>query len=141
MRDVRRNHPAYEATIPPPPRPAEDERPSFMARAAQTPLARILVLAATAATATAGVVTATGAAVVSVINAVAEANARRSNVEIERRLEAVETRMQGRFGLDLEEKARQAKDEELAEELALTRGELRELGARVPAKKRAARAP
>jgi uncharacterized membrane protein YccC len=71
---------------------------------------------AAACTGVAGVVTAIGAAVVNVVQATAEANARRSNAEIDRRLDAVETRVNGRFGLDLEEKARREKDAEITAE-------------------------
>jgi hypothetical protein len=93
------------------------ETPSMMARAARTPLARLLVMIAAATTGIAGVVTAIGAAVVNVVQAVAEANARRSNAEIDRRLDAVETRANGDFGVKLETKSRQEKDAEITAEL------------------------
>jgi hypothetical protein len=101
------------------------ETSSFAARAARTPLARLLVMAAAATTGLAGVVTATGAAVVSVITAVGEANARRSNAEIDRRLEAVETRVNADFGLGLETETRQKKDAELAAEIERLRADWR----------------
>lgn len=86
------------------------------------------MIAATA-TAVTGVITATGAAVVSVINATGEANARKTNAEIDRRLDAIEVRVNGRFGLDLEEKARQKKDEEIDDELGRIRARVRKLEA------------
>jgi hypothetical protein len=117
--DFRRKHPAFEPSLPAPPRVpvASSDTPSMMARAARTPLARLLVMLAAATTGIAGVITATGAAVVSVVNAVAEANARRQNPEIDRRIEAVETRVNGGFGLPLEVETRQKKDEEIVKEL------------------------
>ena len=116
---MKYRHPAYEPTDPPPPPrvPSDVETPSVMARAARTPLARLLVMLAAATTGIAGVITATGAAVVSVVNAIAEANARRQNPEIDRRIDAIETRVNGRFGLDLEEKARREKDEAIMREV------------------------
>ena len=125
MADARYRHPGYEPTDPPPPR----ETPSFMARTANTPIARLLVMIAATATAVTGVVTATGAAVVSVINATGEANARKTNAEIDRRIDAIEVRVNGRFGLDLEEKARQKKDEEIDDELGRIRARIRKLEA------------
>ncbi len=129
--DFRRRHPAFEPSVPAPPRVpvTVSDTPSMMARAARTPLARLLVMIAAATTGIAGVVTATGAAVVQVIDSVAEANARRSNVELERRIDAVETRANGKFGLDLEEKARLKKEEETEDELARIRSRLRKLEA------------
>lgn len=132
--DPRRTHPAFEPSYRPPP-PSErgmSETPSVMARAARTPLARLLVMIAAACTGLAGVVTATGAAVANVIASVAEANARRTNGEIDRRIEAVETRVNGRFGLDLEEKARREKDDELLREIESVRAECRATRRRAP---------
>jgi hypothetical protein len=96
-----------------------------MARAAHTPLARLLVMIAAACAGVSGVITALGATVVSVVDSVAEANSRRSNVIIERRLTDIETRVNGRFGLDLEEQTRRAKDDELAEAIDALRLEVR----------------
>jgi hypothetical protein len=83
-----------------------------MARAT-TPFARTLALVIAASTGLAGVITATGAVVVNVIDATTEARARRTNAEIDRRLDAIETRINGDFGLKLETETRQKKDEEL----------------------------
>ncbi len=127
--DPRRNHPAYEVSSPLPP-PPKAPSTSYMARAATMPLAKLLALAVTAATALVGLVTATGAAVVQVINATAEANARKSNTEISRRLDLVETRVNGDFGLPLETKARQAKEAEVEDELGRLRARVRKLEAR-----------
>ncbi len=128
-RDPRRNHPAYEISSPLPP-PPKVPSTSVLARAAHTPLARLLVMIAAATTGIAGVFTALGAAVVQVVDSVAEANARRSNVELDRRIEAIEVRVNGRFGLDLEEKARQRKDDEVDEELGRVRSRIRKLEAK-----------
>lgn len=115
LESPRRRHPAYEATDPPPRMPPPTPpsgRPSFMARAT-TPFARTLALVIAASTGLAGVITATGAVVVNVIDATTEARARRTNAEIDRRLDAIETRINGDFGLKLETETRQKKDEEL----------------------------
>jgi len=128
-RDPRRNHPAYEISSPLPP-PPKVPSTSYIAKAADMPLARLLALVVTATTALVGLVTATGAAVVQVIEATAEANARRSNVEIERRLGAVEVRVNGDFGLPLETKARLAKEAEVEDELGRIRNRVRKLEAR-----------
>jgi hypothetical protein len=96
-----------------------------MARAATTPLARLLVLIAAATTGAAGVITACGAAVVNVIDSVADAKARRTNVEIDRRLDAIETRVNGDFGLKLETETRQKKDEALELSIEALKKEVR----------------
>jgi hypothetical protein len=101
-----------------------------MARAAVAPFTRTLALIVAASTGIAGVVTATGAAVVNVIDSVTESRARRTNAEIDRRLDAIETRVNGDFGLPLETKTRQEKDDELEQEIERLRSEMRK--ARVP---------
>lgn len=121
--DARRNHPAFESTEVTSPLPPPAKVPSFTER---YPLARVLALTAAAGTALAGLVAALGASVVNIIEATTEAKARRTNAEIEVRLQAIETRVNGDFGLPLETKARQEKDDELAEDLARLRLEFRE---------------
>ena len=96
----------------------------MMARAARTPLARLLVIIAAACTGVAGVITATGAAVVNVIATISEANARRTNAEIDRRLDAVETRVNGGFGLPLETKTRIENEAKVADELTQIKARL-----------------
>ncbi len=95
-----------------------------MARAARTPLARLLVMIAAACTGVAGVVTATGAAVSNVIATVAEANARRTNVEIDRRIDAVEARVNGGFGLPLETKTRIENEAKVSDEITKIKARL-----------------
>jgi hypothetical protein len=84
----------------------------------------LLVLIAATCTGLAGVITALTAGVVSVVNAVAEANARRSNVAIEHRLDAIETRVNGGFGLPLETEARHKKEVEFEAELTRIKARL-----------------
>lgn len=133
--DVRRNHPAYEApaevpTPVPTPWPPEPRTPTFGDKMARTPLPRLIALIAATCTAGAGLVTATGAAAVNVIEAWTDAKARRTNAEIDRRLDAIETRVNGDFGLPLETAARQKKDAEIDDEISRLRAELREQAAR-----------
>lgn len=94
---------------------------------ARVPLARLLILVAAATTGLAGVITATGAAVVSIVDAVAAAKARPANVEIDRRLDAFETRINGDFGLKLETETRQKKEAEFDGRLDKMRAELEAL--------------
>lgn len=120
--DARRNHPAYESTeitsLPPP-----AKTPSFVER---YPITRTLALIAAAGTALAGCIAALGAAVVNIIEASTEARARRTNAEIEVRLQAIEARVNGDFGMKLETETRQKKDEELERELSAVRKMIRE---------------
>ena len=127
-----RRHPGYEPTDPPPApsSPVPDKRPSFMARAAATPLTRTLALIVAASTGVAGVITATGAVIVNVIDSVTESRARRTNAEIDRRIDAIETRVNADFGLPLETKTRQEKDDELEHKIERLQDEMRK--ARVP---------
>lgn len=87
--------------------------PSVMAKAAKLPLLKQLVIVITAATAVSGIITALGAAIVNIITALRPP----SNYEIERRLDAMETRLSGDFGMTLETQTRQKKDEELGTKL------------------------
>lgn len=129
---MRQRHPAFEPTNPP---PSEAEpAPSLMAKATKTPLLRVLALVAAASTGVAGAVTATGAAVVSVINAVAEAKRPANYAEIERRFAALEVRVNGDFGLPLETATRQKKEAELEASIEAVRVELGKLP-RVQAKR------
>lgn len=85
----------------------------------------MLALIVAACTGLAGVITATGAAISNVIDSVAEAKARRTNAEIDRRLDAIETRVNGDFGLKLETETRQKKDDELEKAITVLRERMR----------------
>jgi HAMP domain-containing protein len=123
--DVRRKHPAFETasevTSPLPPAPGV---PSLSTRA---PFLRTLALVAAVCTGLAGVITATGAAIVSIIDAWAETSARRTNAEIDRRLDAMEKRVNGDFGLTLETTTRQKKEVETADEIDRLKSRVRTL--------------
>lgn len=117
-----RAHPAYEQTDPPPP-PSSIQR-SVYARAAELSFPRLLGLIAAAGAAMSGVVATLGTAAVNVIAAVRQPDAAREALELRKKLEAVETRMNGRFGLNLEEDARRTGDDQLHEELRLIRSRI-----------------
>ncbi len=85
----------------------------------------MLALIVAACTGLAGVITATGAAISNVIDSIAESRARRTNVEIDRRLDAIETRVNGDFGLKLETETRQKKEAEIEESIRALKERMR----------------
>lgn len=102
-----------------------DISPSVIERSAKVPFLRMLMLIAAASAGVTGIVAATGAAVVNIIAALRPA----SNADIAKRLDGIETRVNGDFGLGLEVQTRQAKDDELKkaiEEVQKAQKELKE---------------
>jgi hypothetical protein len=83
---------------------------SLMAQAEKVPILKTLAILGGASASLAALVTAIGTVVVNIITAQRPA----SIADLEEKIVSVESRVNGRFGLDLEEKARIAKDEELA---------------------------
>jgi len=107
--EVLGRHPGYEPSIPPGPDVVPGP-PSMAARAAQLPLARLLAVIAAAATGIAGIITALGGAVVNIIAALKPSQ---EHGQLSRRIDAIETRVNGDFGVTLEAETRRKKDEEL----------------------------
>jgi len=114
----------------PPQAPVPELTPSVMASVARVPLGRLLVVIAASGAALTGVVAAIGAAVVNVIVALRPP----SNVAIEQRLQAVETRVNGDFGMKLETQTRQEKDAELEKKIEKVESRVKALSNSLPAK-------
>ena len=106
--------------------------PSVMATAQKVPLFRVLVMIATTGAAVSGVIAAGATAAVSIITALRPA----SNAELKQKLDAIETRVNGDFGMKLETETRQKKDEELKTELDAVKSDLKKLDESIPLKLR-----
>jgi hypothetical protein len=104
--------------------------PSVMARADKIPLVRLLIIIAAVSTGVGGAAAAIGAAVVSIITALRPP----SNAEIMKRIELLETRVNGDFGLPLEVKTRQDKDEAIEKRIGDHERALKKLKDEMPLK-------
>jgi hypothetical protein len=129
-RPRRRPEPLPQAYPSLPPVDAPVLTPSVMASVSRVPLGRLLVVIAASGAAVTGVVAAIGASVVNVIVALRPP----SNADIERKLQAIETRVNGDFGLPLEQKTRQEKDAELERKVEAVGREVKALRNALPTK-------
>ncbi|HEX9641818.1 MAG TPA: hypothetical protein VGB13_10960 [Candidatus Krumholzibacteria bacterium] len=128
----RRRAGAEESVYPPVVQASEsvDMDAMIVRQATRLSFGRTLVLIAAAGTAVSGIIAATGAAVVNVITAMRPP----SNVEIAKRLDGMETRLNGDFGLKLETETRQKKDEELDKKIEKVENKVKTLANALPAK-------